>query len=856
MKTTKFAVTGMTCSACSAHVEKSVAKLSGIKTVQVNLLTNSMKVTFDEAAIDPGQISSAVAQAGYGATPLGEKTPTDGQNISLAENELSEMKKRLIISFVFLLPLLYVAMGHMMNWPLPAGLLGMENALAFAFTQFLLCLPIAYVNRKYFLVGFKTLSKGAPNMDSLIAIGATAAIVYGIYAIYQIGYGLGQMNMDLVHQYGMDLYFESAATILTLITVGKYLETKSKGKTSQAISKLMDLAPKVATVERNGLEIEVPVEEVLVGDIVIVKPGQRVPVDGIITQGSTSIDESALTGESMPVSKKIEDRVIAATINKAGYFKFKALKVGSDTTLAQIIQLVEEASASKAPIAKLADKVSGVFVPVVMAIATFSTITWLILGYPFDFALSIGIAVLVISCPCALGLATPVAIMVGTGLGAEHGILIKSAEALEIAHTIDTVVLDKTGTITQGKPQVTTIAPTGSMTQDQLLALAASLEKSSEHPLADAIVSLAKERGLMRADANDFTALPGRGIQGLVNNQLYFAGNLKLMAEKKIFMGTLPALGDQLAKKGQTPLYFASEREALGLIAVADVIKPSSQTAIAQLKDMGLEVFMLTGDNAQTAQAIGAQIGGLSGIISDVLPQDKSMEIQRLQALGKKVAMIGDGINDAPALARANVGIAIGAGTDIAIESADIVLMKSDLLDAVTTIRLSHAVIKNIKQNLFWAFFYNSIGIPLAAGIFYILLGWKLNPMFAAAAMSLSSFCVVSNALRLKFFKPLAKTVQENPCPISIDQNSSSLEPELEQPIKGESQMTKTMIIEGMTCNHCSARVEKVLNALDGVRAQVDLDAKTATITLEKEIADDVLIKAVTDSDYTVVSLS
>ena len=838
----KFDVTGMTCSACSAHVEKSVKKLDGVKDVSVSLLQNSMQVEFDEHALTETQIVKAVEDAGYGAFAQGrsEKKQKE-EKVSAAKAEAKNMKMRLVVSFAFLIPLMYLSMGHMAGWPLPHIFHGTENALIFAFTQLLLTTPILIVNRKYFTVGFKTLFKGAPNMDSLIAIGSSAAVVYGIVAIYAIGYGLGHGNLALVDQYAMDLYFESAGMILALITLGKFLEARSKGKTSDAIEKLMNLAPKMATVLRDGQELEIPVEEVSVGEEIIVRPGQSIPVDGVILEGNGAVDESALTGESLPVEKGIGDKVTGATINKSGYFHMKATKVGQDTALAQIIRLVEEASSSKAPIAKLADKVSGVFVPVVITIAVVAAAVWLIAGYPFDFALSIGISVLVISCPCALGLATPTAIMVGTGKGAENGILIKSAESLETAHLVNTVVLDKTGTVTEGKPKVTDLIPCDGERQEQLLRIAASAEKMSEHPLAVAIVEKAQESQLELYPVEGLEATAGQGITCTMQGKRILAGNLKMMQQAGIPLEGLDKQADQLAQQGKTPLYFALDGKLLGIIGVADVVKKTSRQAILELEKMGIDVVMLTGDNQRTAQAIQKQLG-LTHVVAEVLPQDKESEIQKLQKQGKKVAMIGDGINDAPALTRADVGIAIGAGTDVAIESADIVLMKSDLLDAVTAIQLSKAVIRNIKENLFWAFFYNSIGIPLAAGVFYSLLGWKLNPMFGAAAMSLSSVCVVSNALRLKLFRPKFQVG-----------NIESVE-KIEKK-KGGNFMKKELIVEGMSCGHCSARVEKALNEIDGVQAKVDLESKTASVTLSKEVSDQALIQAVTDAGYEVTAV-
>ena len=840
----KFNVTGMTCSACSASVEKAVKKLEGINSVSVNLLTNSMVVHYNEEVIDENNIIEAVTSAGYGASVFSKnKNEIKVSDKMRMEDEIKEMKKRLIISFAFLIPLMYISMGHMMGLPLPSFLSGLENAISYGMTQFLLALVIVYVNRKYYQVGFKTLFKGSPNMDTLIAIGSSAAMVYGIFAIYRMGYGLGIQDFELVEKYHMDLYFESAAMILTLITLGKYLEKKSKGKTSEAITKLMDLAPKTATILRNNKEVIVPIEEVLKDDIVIVKPGESIPVDGVIIQGSSSIDQSAITGESIPVEKNIGDKVIAATINKNGYFKFKAEKVGDDTTLAQIISLVEDASSSKAPIAKLADKISGVFVPIVISISIISTIVWLLVGKSFEFSLSIGIAVLVISCPCALGLATPVAIMVGTGKGAENGILIKSAEALETVHKIQTVVLDKTGTITEGKPKVTDIVVNSNINKNELLKIAASIEKPSEHPLADAIVEKAKKENITLLDVDNFISITGKGIKAEINNKIYYAGNLSLMKENNIDYSKFEKVINDLAKKGKTPLCFSDDSILFGVIAVADTIKPTSKKAIEEFKNMGINIVMLTGDNKNTAEAIRKELN-IDKIIAEVLPQDKEKEVRKIQESGKKVAMIGDGINDAPALARADVGIAIGAGTDIAIESADIVLMKSDLLDGVTTIKLSKAVIKNIKENLFWAFFYNAIGIPLAAGVFYNILGWKLNPMFGAFAMSLSSVCVVSNALRLKLFKVYDKNII----------NEEKFENEFEE---GEDEeMKKIVKVDGMNCSHCQAKVESALSALDGVsEAKVNLKKKIAVVTLEKEVNDDTLLKAVNDAGFTGVSV-
>jgi len=825
--TEKFNVTGMTCSACSAHVEKSVKKLDGVKSVNVNLLQNNMHVDFDETAISVDDIINAVVSGGYGASVAGKEQEKKDNKI---DNEISNMKFRLVVSLVCLVPLMYISMGHMWGWPFLSVFHGAENGITFALTQMLLTLPIMYVNRKYYITGFKTLFHGAPNMDSLIAIGSGAAFVYGIIAIYCIGYGLGHGDKEFAHSYMMNLYFESAAMILALITLGKFLESRAKGKTSQAIEKLIDLSPKTAVVIRDGKEVTVGVDDVQIGEIVVVKAGQSVPLDGVIVEGNGAIDESAITGESIAVEKNVGDKVIGATINKSGYFKFKVEKVGEDTALSQIIHLVEEASASKAPIAKLADKVSGIFVPVVISIAVITIIVWLLLSKGVSFALSMGISVLVISCPCALGLATPTAIMVGTGKGAQYGILTKSAESLETAHQVDTVVLDKTGTITEGKPSVTDIAPVG-ISDKELLQIAASIEYLSEHPLAKAIVE--KADGLELSDVADFEQIVGQGVKGNVDGKKVLAGNYKMMRENNIEVSE----DEIFANDGKTSLYFAVDNKFVGIIAVADTIKETSRQAIEDMRNMGLDVIMLTGDNAVTANAIKNKLP-LSSAVAEVLPSDKEEEVRKLQQSGHKVAMVGDGINDAPALTRADVGIAIGAGTDIAIESADIVLMKSDLQDVVTSIELSHSVIKNIKENLFWAFFYNALGIPIAAGVLYGIAGLKLNPMIAALAMSFSSVFVVSNALRLRFFKPKRNNIKT---------------------VKNEKEnitMTKTIKINGMMCSHCTGRVGEVLNAIDGVSAEVSLDnGGQAVVTLAKDVSDDVLKKAVVDAGYEVVGI-
>ena len=880
----RFDVTGMTCSACSSHVEKSVGKLTGVENVSVNLLTNSMQVEFDENKLDTAGIIKAVEDAGYGAAVKDEHAKsgakTSGQSgsqenngLSAVEQNVKNMKKRLIVSLIFWIPLMYVSMGHMiyqwLNIPMPPFTMnflhGNENAITYAFTQFLLLLPILIANHKYFKNGFKTLWHRSPNMDSLIAIGAGAAILYGIFAIYRIGYAMGHGDMAVVHQYAHDLYFESAGTILTLITIGKYLETKSKGKTSEAITKLLNLAPKTVTVVRDGVEQVVDAADVGKGEIFLVKPGESVAVDGIVLEGKSSFDESAITGESIPVLKQEGDTIVSASINKSGLIRAKATKVGEDTTIAQIIRLVEEASSSKAPIAKMADKIAGVFVPAVITIALITGVIWLISGATFEFAMSTAIAVLVISCPCALGLATPVAIMVGTGKGAENGILIKSGDALETAHQIDTVVLDKTGTITQGKPVVTDIICAAGKNADktQLLQIAGSLEKGSEHPLAEAIVNYCVTNNISLEKVTDFNALFGKGIEGTVSGTHYYAGNEKMMEEKGISLSTEQKNQIRaLAKQGRTPLLFADEKQFLGIVAVADVVKPTSKEAVQKFRDYGIHVIMLTGDNEVTAQAIKEQVG-IDEVIAGVLPTQKEKKISALKQAGHKVAMIGDGVNDAPALASADVGIAIGAGTDVAIESADIVLMKNDLLDAVGAVKLSKAVIRNIKENLFWAFFYNSIGIPLAAGVLYPLFQIKLNPMFGAAAMSLSSVCVVSNALRLRWVKlhdakktqsephqdVAASTIADINQHNALDNNIKSTNND-----KGESTMTTTISIEGMMCAHCQAHVEKALKEVAGVtEVTVSLENKNAVVTGDASV--EALKQAVVDAGYEVTDV-
>ena len=1013
----RYNISGMTCSACSSHVEKAVNKLAGVEKASVNLLTETMEVSYDQGRLTGEEIMAAVEKAGYGASRItgggrvqtavgraGNRGLGEGQcgdlpsgTCHLAENQdggrqgtareavsaagggyvgtapgrdsvqrkaaaqARAMKWRLGVSIGFLVPLMYVAMYHMYNeWfglPIPGFVHryfhGNENALTFALTQFLLLMPIVYMNRKFFAVGFRTLGHLSPNMDSLIALGASAAIVYGVFAMYRIGFGLGHGDMAVVEQYSQDLYFESAGMILTLITVGKYLESRSKGKTSEAITKLMDLSPKTAIVlSEAGTETEVPTEELRSGDVFLVKPGSLVPVDGTVLEGYSSVDEAAITGESVPVEKREGDKVVSATVNKAGFLKCRADRVGEDTTLSQIIRLVEEASASKAPIAQLADKVAGVFVPVVIGIALVTLAVWLIAGAGAEFAISTAIAVLVISCPCALGLATPVAIMVGTGVGAGHGILIKSGEALQQARDIDTVVMDKTGTITAGKLRCMQVGVyVQDMSTDTMLRIAAALEKKSEHPLAEAVVEHAASVKLELPEIRNFRAVFGRGVEGVLADDIpptrfvpgedgpssvaalegdgkgqrakrisqgqqeaflarkdagakagtrYLVGNRAYMEENGIAMDPV-ALGgiQEIADQGMTPLMVAREGQLLGYIAVADEIKPSSDVAIRKFQKMGIRVVMLTGDNKRTAEAVRRQLG-IAEVVAEVLPQDKEKKIRELKADGHKVAMIGDGINDAPALAAADVGMAIGAGTDVAMESADIILMKSDLRDAVTAVGLSRAVIRNIKQNLFWAFFYNAIGIPLAAGLWYPIYGIKLNPMFGAAAMSLSSIFVVGNALRLRGFKSgfasrrssgagdeaeaewtadseeaargTGEGIPEGTAeaaerlygertaadtadtPVETEKNADSA---AGNRAERKESMTKVMTIEGMMCGHCTGRVQKALEAIEGVSAvTMSLEAKTATVELAAEVSEEALTAAVAEAGYEVKGIT
>lgn len=861
----KYNVTGMTCAACQARVQKSVSNLTGVQECNVNLLKNSMVVTYDDKNVNSGQIIAAVEKAGYGASLQQVKGKSAAQAVSpveTAKKEYEAMRRRVIWSFVFTIPLFYISMGHMLGWPLPGVFLGTENSMVYALTLFLLVLPVAIINNKYYRMGFKTLFHGSPNMDSLIALGSGASLAYGIYALYKIAWGFGHGNLALVDQFTHDLYFEGAGTILTLITLGKFFEARAKGRTSDAINKLMNLAPKKATVVRDGVESVIPAEEVEKGDILVVKAGESVPVDGVLLEGTGSVDESAITGESIPVDKQIGDKVIGATINQSGYFKMRADKVGDETALSQIIRLVDEATSSKAPIAKLADKVAGIFVPIVIGIALLAMVVWLICGATFEFAMTIAVSVLVVSCPCALGLATPTAIMVGTGRGASNGILIKSAEALETAHSVNVVVMDKTGTITQGKPVVTDLKCHSGVTEDQLLQIAASLEKLSEHPLARAIVAEAEKRGTQLLPVEQFEQIPGQGIKGSINELACLAGNQKLLNTEGIHDEALEQLQDQMADQGKTPLFFAAAGKLIGMVAVADVVKPTSKQAIADLQTMGIEVVMLTGDHKKTAEAIRKQVG-VDRVVAEVLPQDKEREVHTLQASGKKVAMVGDGINDAPALARADVGIAIGAGTDVAMESADIVLMRNDLLDVAGAIELSKATIRNIKENLFWAFFYNIIGIPIAAGCWYTAFNLKMNPMVAALAMSFSSVFVVSNALRLRFFKPKhGSAVSDNTAETTASVTTESPVQKIsvkQTTIKqsnGGTTMKKELMIEGMMCQNCVKHVTHALEGIPGTsHVQVSLEDKKATVEVPESVTDETLKAAVTEAGYEVTEI-
>ena len=823
----KFVVTGMTCAACSAHVEKAAGSLPGVNSAVVNLMLGTMMVDYDPQQVTPEQIISAVESGGYGA----KRASDVKQNVHKEQDAaLAKMRRRLVWSIVCLVPLFYISMGHMMGLPLPSFLTA--SHLTHAISQLVFCVPILILNRSYFTVGFSQLFRRSPNMDTLVALGASAGLVYSLIEMVRLAAGQAS---------GMpELYFESAGMICALVTVGKYLEERSKGKTTDAISALLALTPDSAVVKRGGVEVTVPAEDIQKGDIVVVRQGGKIPVDGVVVSGSGSVDESAITGESLPVEKNVGDTVTSATVNQSGYLELEATRVGADTTLSQIVKLMEEASSSKAPISRLADKISGVFVPVVMSIALIAALLWAFVGgQSVQFCLSVGIAVLVISCPCALGLATPVAIMVGTGKAAENGILIKSAQSLELMGRVNTVVLDKTGTVTQGKPRLTDCLAAEGITEEELLCVAASVEQPSEHPLSRAVTEAAQERSIPLCDVEDFAAVPGGGVHAVLHGQKIFAGNGDFMYQNGVDIVPFSHQSETWANDGKTVLYFAQQGRALGMLAVADTVKPDSAAAIAALKRSGCRVVLLTGDNTQTANAIARQVG-VDQVIAQVLPQDKAACVEKLQKDGRLVAMVGDGINDAPALVQADVGLAIGAGTDIAIESADIVLMKSSLADVASAAELSRAVLRNIRQNLFWAFFYNSVGIPVAAGVLYPALGLLLNPMIAAACMSLSSVCVVSNALRLRLWKPKTK-----PVPSAAGTAAEHIADNEE-----ELTMKKTVTIEGMMCAHCVAHVEKALTALPGVKATVDLTSGTAVV--EGDVTDEAIRAAVTDAGYTV----
>ncbi len=855
-----YDITGMSCSACSARVEKAVAKILGEENVSVNLLTNSMQVKYDDTKFSGAEIIDAVINAGYGAS-----LKNSPQKKSVAKNplpertidkEISEMKIRLVGSIIFLLPTIYVAMHNMLPFPVPNFVReifdGTENAVTFAFAQFLLILPIMYLNRKYYVNGFKNLFAGAPNMDSLVGTGSMAAAVFGAFSLFEIGRGLGHGNFALVEEYAGNLYFESAGMIVTLITVGKFLEARAKSKTSTAVEKLVNLAPKTANVIRDGEEINLPIDELVPGDEIVVRPGESFAADGTVIDGMTSVDESAITGESIPVEKSPGNKVTGGTINGSGFIKFRAEKVGEDTTISKIISLVEEASASKAPIAKTADKIAGIFVPVVIFISLAAGGFWLANGAGIEFAFSIAISVLVISCPCALGLATPVAIMVGTGKGAENGILIKSGEALEKAHEIDTIVTDKTGTLTEGKPFVTDIL-TVNISEKELLQIAAGLESKSEHPLAKSILNYAAEKNILPVEPKNFKAVFGKGILAEIDGKKYFGGNEKFLAEIGADLSAVQEKIQKLAESGKTPVIFARDKSLIGIIAAADVEKKTSGAAVREFKNLGLDVVMLTGDNFKTAKAAADRLK-IEKVVAGVLPENKAAEIENLKKSGHKVAMIGDGINDAPALVAADLGIAIGAGTDVAIESADAVLVKNDLNDAVAAIKLSRAVIRNIKENLFWAFFYNIICIPLAAGIFYPAFGIKLSPMIGAAAMSLSSVCVVLNALRLKFFKVERPEIS----PETLSKNVEVTVEDLtinEKIFEEETVMKTTLKIEGMMCQHCQKHVHDALAKMDGVtEVEVSLEDKSAEVTSTKEISSADFAKVISDAGYELVA--
>lgn len=862
MKTEKFKITGMTCAACQANITKSVSRIDGVDKADVNLLANQMIVNYDETKTDSNSIIDIVEKTGYGAS-LYENTKSEENSFKREWSERKQqyidshkkLKKRLLLSVILLIPLMYIAMGEMMGLPVPSIFIGMDNHLISAITQFLISLAIIAVNSDFFTKGFKALFKRSPNMDSLIAVGSSAALIYGIFAIYRMAYGYGHGNNEIIHHYAHQLYFESAAMVPTLVTVGKFLENRSKSKTSDAIEKLMNLTPKTAVVIRGGNEITIPSEKVVKDDILIIRPGESIPVDGIITEGQGYVDQSAVTGESIPVGKNVGDEVISATINKNGTFRMKASKVGNDTTIAQIIRLVDEAGNSKAPISRLADKISGFFVPAVMLAALVVIAVWLFAGESFEFAFSCGISVLVISCPCALGLATPVSVMAGTGKAAEYGIIIRSAEGLENLHKIDTIVLDKTGTITTGHPSVTDIIVSNNkLTKENFAALAAAAEYGNNHPIAEAITEYAANKGLKVPNGSNYKTFIGEGISAEINGKNFFAGNMFFIKKNVLESddeNKTSEIVNKLADEGKTPVIFSDGRKIIGIIAVSDTIRKTSIEAVRILKDMGIRVVMLTGDNSRTANAV-AKLINADEVISEVRPEDKEKYIRKQREQGYFTAMTGDGINDSPALAGADVGIAIGSGTDIAIDSADVILMKDSLMDVVNAIDLSKAVMRNIKMNLFWAFFYNILCIPLAAGVFYLPFGIKLNPMIGSAAMSISSVCVVLNALRLRFFKINSQNANypenKNVLTDSINTNNNNNE-------KGVNAMKKVLVVDGMMCGHCVQHVQKALTSLSGIKdAEVNLEKKTAEVVMESDISDDILINAVTEAGYTVLS--
>lgn len=843
MKTEKFNIGGMTCAACQANVEKCVRKLDGTKEAEVSLISNQLKITYDENLLDENKIANAINEIGYTVNNGNQENADKSDKKSdfekrkeLSLKEIKSMKNRLISSCILLIILMYIAMGSMLSLPMPSILTGVENSLINALLQLLLTVPIIIINKHFFVNGFKALVKKSPNMDTLVAIGSSASFLYGLFSMFKIAYGFGHQNFEIAHSFSHELYFESSAMILTLVTVGKYLESKSKLKTTDSIEKLMNLAPKTANIIENGKEKTILADDLKKGDIIIVKPGEKIAVDGTIIEGTGYIDQSSITGESIPVQKNVGEEVISATINKNGSFKYKASKVGEETTLSQIVKLIEDAGNSKAPIARIADKVSAVFVPIVLAISLITAIIWLAAGQSFEFALSNAIAVLVISCPCALGLATPVAIMVGTGKAAENGILIKSAEALEVLHKADTIVLDKTGTITKGEPEVTDIIVLDKkLDENKFLKICASAEKLSEHPIADAIVKKAKSLNLETYTAEDFSAEIGLGINAKINKKSVIAGNEKFLNSNNIQINDKEKIISNLTKDGKTPVFFAIDNKLSGIVAVSDTIKDSSVEAIKKFKKLGLNVIMLTGDNKDTANAVKNRLE-IDEVIAEVFPKDKEQKISQLKQNGKTVVMVGDGINDAPALMQANVGIAIGKGTDIAIDCADIVLLKNTLDDVVTAIELSKKVMKNIKMNLFWAFFYNILGIPVAAGILYPAFAIRLSPMIGSAAMSLSSVCVVTNALRLKFFK-----------------TKNSINNEKTDETKGKIIMKKTFKVNGMMCEHCKANVEKALNTIQSIKeTEIDLESKNVTISSECEIGNDEIKEVIENAGYSV----